>query len=220
MRILILEDEPDLAQPLVELLERERYEVAWASRLETGYQQLLAGGEFDLAVLDVMLPDGEDAGFEFASYLRSANFPGRILFLTARDAIEDRVRGLDLGGDDYLVKPFSLREFLARVRALLRRDAQTRQSVLQRGPLLVELTARRISWAGNEVNVTDREFGLVELFALYPDRVFSATELRHRFFPLAESGDQVVRVYVWQLRNKIAKDLVLTVPGGYRLGVA
>ena len=217
MRILLLEDEPDLAVPLIELLRRERYEVAWSSTLDSAYENLKAT-EFDLAVLDVMLPDGEDAGFEFARELRAVGFPGQILFLTARDAVADRVRGLDSGGDDYLVKPFSLQEFLARVRALLRRTAQTRRASLERGPLRVEFDARRVLWNGSEVKLSEREFAIVELFALYPDRVFSVTELLQRFFPASASGQQVVRVYIWQLRNKVGPDLVATVSGGYRLG--
>jgi DNA-binding response OmpR family regulator len=117
MQILIVEDEQDLAGPLTVLLRREGYEVVWADALEPA-QQAFAESEFDLVILDVMLPEGEDAGFQFTRHLREAGFGGRILFLTARDTVEDRVRGLDVGGDDYLVKPFSLRELLARVRAL------------------------------------------------------------------------------------------------------
>lgn len=218
MRILLLEDEHDLAQPLAALLRRERYEVRWADALEPAFAAL-AEGDFDLAVLDVMLPEGEDAGFRFAEALREANFEGRILFLTARDSVEDRIRGLDLGGDDYLLKPFSLREFLARVRALLRRDAETREAQLTRGPLSVDFGARRISWQGAEVELSEREFAIMELFAHYPERVFTVTELLERFFPEAESGHRVVRVYVRQLRQKLAADVIETVPGGYRLGV-
>jgi len=218
MRILLLEDERDLAEPLMELLRRERYEVAWADTLAGAYEAL-AEGEFDLAVLDVMLPEGEDAGFEFAEGLRAADFEGRILFLTARDSVQDRIRGLDLGGDDYLLKPFSLKEFLARVRALLRRPAQTKQAVFERGPLHVNFGARRVSWAGREVELSEREFAMLELFAHYPDRVFSVEELLSRFFPDADSGHRVVRVYVSQLRQKLHSELISTVPGGYRLGV-
>lgn len=218
MRILLVEDEKDLAEPLVALLRRERYEVVWASALEEAFTAL-GDGDFDLAVLDVMLPDGEDAGFRLAEALRTAEFEGRILFLTARDSVEDRIRGLDVGGDDYLLKPFSLREFLARVRALLRRPAQTKQAVFSRGDLCVHLGARRVSWRGEEVELTEREFAMLELFAHYPERVFSAEELFDRFFPNADSGTRVVRVYVRQLRQKLADEVLSTVPGGYRLGV-
>lgn len=217
MRILILEDERDLVIPLIELLRRDRYEVVWSATLEAAHEAF-ASSEFDLAVLDVMLPEGEDAGFGFARYLRDAGFRGRILFLTARDSVSDRVHGLDAGGDDYLLKPFSLKEFLARVRALLRRDADVKRAVLDRGLLRVEFAARRLLWEGREVKLSEREFAMAELFAHYPDRVFPVPELLERFFPAAESGPQVVRVYIWQLRSKVAEEFIRTVPGGYRLG--
>lgn len=217
MRILLVEDEHDLAGPLVELLRRERYEVVWADALEPAFEAL-AESTFDLAVLDVML-QGDDDGFRLAAALREADFEGRILFLTARDSVEDRIRGLDLGGDDYLLKPFSLREFLARVRALLRRDAETRQAHLTRGPLSVSFGARRVSWEGAVVELSEREFAILELFAHYPERIFTAAELFERFFPEAESGHSVVRVYVRQLRQKLDAGVIETIPGGYRLGV-
>src|SRR5690606_23884845 len=135
MRILLLEDQADIADPLVDALRRARYEVVAAQSLDQAYEAL-ASTTFDLAILDVMLPagngaggngaGGEDAGFDFATDLREVGFTGQILFVSARDAEPDRVRGLDLGGDDYLVKPFGLAEFMARVRALLRRTAQTK----------------------------------------------------------------------------------------------
>lgn len=219
MRILLLEDQADIAQPLVEALRGGRYEVVWADAVEAAYHAL-ASTTFDLAVLDVMLPTGEDEGFDFARDLREVGFEGQILFISARDAESDRVHGLDLGGDDYLVKPFGLQEFMARVRALLRRTAQTRVTVLDRSPLQVDLSARRVVWAGENVDVSDREFAILELFALYPERVFTVDELLERFFPDASSGASVVRVYVSQLRHKVADDLIRTVAGGYRLGPA
>jgi DNA-binding response OmpR family regulator len=123
MRILLVEDEADLARPLLELLRRERHEVVWVD----AYAPALAAlrRPFDLVVLDVMLPDADDAGFRLAEALRRRGFGGGILFLTALDAAADRLRALELGGD-YLLKPFSLREFLARVRALARRHAPPR----------------------------------------------------------------------------------------------
>lgn len=222
MRILLLEDQPDIAQPLVETLRLARYEVAWARTLAEAFDAF-AATRFDLAVLDVMLPGGvdgggEDAGFELARDLRDVGYAGQILFISARDTEDDTVRGLDLGGDDYLVKPFGLQEFMARVRALLRRTAQTKRAVLDRSPLRVDLEARRVAWDGEPIEVSEREFAILELFALYPERVFSVDELLERFFPDAASGAGVVRVYVSQLRHKIADGIIRTVAGGYRLG--
>ncbi len=217
MRILVLEDNRDIGRALADALKHERYEVEWASSVAAA-SRAVAEQTFDLAVLDVMIGTAEDAGFELAAQLRDAGFEGHILFVSARDAELDRVRGLDIGGDDYLVKPFGLAEFLARIRALLRRQAQTRRTVLERAPLRVDLANRLVTWDGSEVQLSAREFEMLELFALYPDRVFTAEELQARLFPEAGSGPRVVRVYVSQLRQKIAGSVITTVSGGYRLG--
>lgn len=218
MKILLLEDHVDIGHALAEALSHERYQVEWVTSAAAA-ARAAAEQRFDLAVLDVMIGPREDAGFELAAQLRDAGFEGQLLFVSARDAEADRVRGLDLGGDDYLVKPFGLAEFLARVRALLRRGAQTRRSVLERPPLYVDLTNRRVTWQDVEVRLSAREFEMLELFAHYPERVFTAEELQERLFPEAGSGPRVVRVYVSQLRQKLSGDVIRTVAGGYRLGL-
>jgi len=217
MRVLLLEDQADIAEPLVDSLRHDRYEVSWVTSRDDALQAF-STSTFDLAVIDVMLPSGDDAGFDLAHELREVGFGGQILFISARDTEADTVRGLDLGGDDYLIKPFGLQEFMARVRALLRRSAQTKRSVLERSPLRVDLESRRVAWDGEQIEVSEREFAILELFALYPERVFSVDELLERFFPDASSGAGVVRVYVSQLRHKIANGIIRTVSGGYRLG--
>lgn len=218
MRVLLVEDEEGLRRPLAALLARQGYQVHEAGSLAEAWDRMV-NAEPDLVVLDVMLPEGEDAGFRFAEELRATGFEGPILFITARDAVEDRVQGLDLGGDDYLTKPFSLEEFAARVRALLRRTGEVRQSRVERGPLVVDLASRRVVWAGREVLLTAREFALLELFLLHPERIFTPEELLDRLFPEADSGLRIVRVYVHRLRRKLGPEVVVTVPGGYRLGV-
>lgn len=217
MRILLLEDQADIAGALVDVLRAARYQVTLARTLDEAYEAM-AASSYDLAIIDVMLPNNDDAGFDFAADLRAVGYTGQIMFTSARDAEFDTVRGLDLGGDDYLVKPFGLAEFMARVRALLRRTAHTKRTVLERPPLAVDLSTRRVSWSGEEVDLSDREFAMLELFALYPERIFTVEELLERFFPDASSGASVVRVYVSQLRHKMAEDLIRTVAGGYRLG--
>lgn len=219
MRILLVEDEEDLARALVAVLERERYQVAWARDRDEAAERL-ADGDPDLLVLDVMFPGDEDGGFHLAEGLRGAGVRTPILFLTARDTVDDRVEGLDLGGDDYLTKPFEVAELLARVRALLRREGQTKRPVLQRGALSLDFTGRRVCWRGREVHLSDREFALLEVLALHPERAFAVDELVDRLFPQAESGAYAVRTYVFRLRERLAPDVIRTIPGGYRLGLS
>ena len=217
MRILYLEDEHDIATGVVELLRTDRYEVVWVDRLDAAYDAL-AAAPFDLALLDVMIGSDDAAGFTFAANLRAAGFAGHVLFVSARDAVSDRVRGLDLGGDDYLVKPFSGDELRARVRALLRRIAPLKQTVLERGRLRIDLAQRTVSLDGQVVDLREREFAMLEFMAHEPDRPIPVEELLDRLFPNALSGPTVVRVYVSTLRKKLGDDVVETVPGGYRLG--
>ncbi len=219
MRVLLVEDEDGLRKPLAAMLRHQGYEVREAASLDEAWDAFVEA-EPDLVSLDIMLPEGEDAGFRFAEELRAAGYEGPILFVTARDAVDDRVRGLDLGGDDYLIKPFNLEEYAARVRALLRRGSPVKKSRFERGPLAVDLAARKVFWQGREVELTGREFALLELFVLNPDRIFTAEELLDRLFPGTESGLKIVRVYVHRLRHKLGPEVVATVPGGYRLGVA
>jgi DNA-binding response OmpR family regulator len=218
MNVLIVEDEAVLAQVLVKTLSHEGYRPLWADSVAAAWE-LLVDVEPNLIALDVMLPEGEDAGFAFARDLRAAGNTVPILFLSARDTIEDRVSGLDLGGDDYLVKPYSLDEFLARVRALLRREAQTKQAVFEKGGLKVDFRKRCVYWHGQEVSLSEREFALLELFTLNPERIYTSLELLERIFPDADSGTRVIRVYVYYLRQKLAPEAIVTASGGYRLGL-
>lgn len=218
MRILLVEDSTDLAGPLVALLRREHYEVEWADNTSQA-KKLVDELEPDLIALDVMLPEGEDAGFRLARQLRRGGFVGGILFLTARDAVEDRVLGLDLGGDDYLVKPFSLDEFLARIRAVLRRGSGVYQNVLRRGPLQIEFDSRKVYWNQRPIALSDKKFALLERLAMHPERVFGVDELLSKLFPNTESGHRILRVYVHRLREKLGENVIATQPGGYTLGV-
>lgn len=217
MRILLVEDNRDVARAIVAMLERERYEPLWAVTLEEAYR-FLSEAEPDLLILDVMLPESNDAGFELTKHMRTMGYQKPILFLTARDAVEDRIEGLNLGGDDYLTKPFDMGELIARIRALIRRDAQTRSNKFVRGPLSVDLGLRRVFLENSEIVLTEKEFSLLEIFVLQPDRVFRIEELVVRIFPNAQSGRYTVRMYIMRLREKLSAGAFLTVPGGYRLG--
>ena len=203
--MLLLEDEPRLGQAVARALAAQGYGVRWARSLGEAREAFLEL-EPDLMVLDVRLPEDEDGGFRFAKEAREAGYKGPILFLTARDALEDRVQGLDLGGDDYLVKPFHLEELLARVRALLRRASEVKASRVRLGPLEVDLAGRGVYLAGRRVDLS-----------LRPGRVVAPEELVVRVFGDPEKVG-AVKVYVHYLRQKLFPEVVRTVPGGYRLG--
>ncbi|WP_034336355.1 response regulator transcription factor [Deinococcus misasensis] len=219
MHILLVEDHKDVARPVIMMLEHDRHQVRWASTARAALD-LMAEAEPDLLILDIMLPDGENAGLQLAKQLREAGFERPILFLTARDAIEDRIEGLDLGGDDYLTKPFDVQELLARVRALLRRDGSNRSRVFLREPLKVDLKLRRVWWDGQEKQLSEKEFALLEVLVLDSEKVFFSEALADRLFPDAETPLQSLRMYVMRLRDKLGPQVIVTVSGGYRLGLS
>lgn len=217
MRILLVEDELDIAVPIKRALEAQSLEVRHATSLRQA-REILLDFEPDLMILDVGLPDSQNAGFTLASEARAAGFAGSILFMTARDAIADRVHGLDGGGDDYVVKPFDLLEFLARVRALLRRPTQARSSKLRYGTLELDFTAGTVRFEGKNVELSKREFDLLERLALSPDRVYSAEELLDLVWGNAASSVGVVKVFVHHLRQKLSAQVIVSSRHGYQLG--
>ena len=216
MHIVLMEDERDIADAVVDVLKNDRFDVAW---VRTPDEALEAFVQRDVAaaILDVMIGDDLDAGFELAESLRESGYDGAILFLSARDATDDRVRGLDLGADDYLAKPFSLAELAARVRALTRRAIGHRAPDVWVGDVRIDLTARSASRRGHPIDLSDKEFEVIEWLALHRERTVPAQELVDEIFPSASSGSAVVRVYVRQLRRKLGHDAIVTVRGGYRV---
>jgi two-component system, OmpR family, response regulator len=220
MRVLIVEDELKMAS----LLRRGLLEEGHAADLAPHSDDALrmAGAtEYDAIVLDVMLP-GID-GFEVCRQLRRQEIWSPVLILTARDAVEDRVAGLDSGADDYLTKPFSFAELLARLRALVRRGAVERPAILETGSLRLD-PARRVAWRGEaEIALSSREFALLETFMRRPGHVLSRFQLLEHVWDYSyEHRSNVVDVYVRYLREKIDRPFGLnaieTVRGaGYRL---
>jgi two-component system, OmpR family, response regulator len=220
VRVLVVEDEVKMAALLQRGLREEGYAVDVASE---GSEALWLATEngYDAIVLDVMLPDLD--GFEVCRKLREAGRWSPVLMLTARDGVPDRVAGLDAGADDYLTKPFSFAELLARLRALVRRGAPERPAVLRVGDLVLDPATRRVARDGSPVELTAREFALLEFFMRHPGEVLSRTRLIEHVWDFAFEGDSnVVDVYVRYLREKIdrpfARDSIETVRGaGYRL---
>lgn len=218
MRILFAEDDPRLGALVIRVLREEGHVVEWARDGDTADAHLEGGG-FDLAILDVMMP-GRD-GFQVAAGRRERGDATPILLLTARGTVDDRVRGLDAGADDYLVKPFAMPELLARVRALGRRPSVTPSEMLRTGTLALDTRARRASVAGRPVELTAREYALLELFLRNPGVVLSRTQILDRVWSYDYDGaSNIVETYVRYLRRKLgpAGAMIRTVRGmGYRL---
>jgi two-component system OmpR family response regulator len=217
MRILVVEDVVKLANVLRRGLTEEGYAVDVANNGQDGVW-LATENPYDAIVLDVMLPDTD--GFEVCRTLRESGRWAPVLMLTAKDAVTDRVRGLDAGADDYLTKPFSFDELLARIRALLRRGPTERPTVLRAGDLEMDPAKRRVSRGDVEIELTPREFSLLECFMRAPGEVLSRTKLIEHVWDFAYDGDSnVVDVYVRYLRQKLGRSTIETVRGaGYRLG--
>jgi two-component system, OmpR family, response regulator len=220
MRILVVEDEEKMAGLIRRGLREEGMAVDVAGRGEDALW--MAGStEFDAIILDLMLP-GID-GFETCRRLRDDGVWAPILMLTARDAVEDRVAGLDHGADDYLLKPFSFAELLARLRALVRRGRGERPAVLEVGDLRLDPATHRVSRDGTEISLSAKEFALLEVFMRHPGEAISRFQLlEHAWNYDYENRSNVVDVYVRYLREKIDRPFgtksIETVRGvGYRL---
>ncbi len=218
MRLLLVEDEINIARPIQLALRASGHEVQYAPDLETA-RNLLAAAEPDLMLLDVRLPESENGGFILAKEARAAGYKGLILFLTARDTLQDRVQGLDDGADDYVIKPFDLPELMARVRALLRRVSDTKTNRIRAGLLELDWAQRIVFWQNRVVDLSSREFALLERFVRTPQRIFTAEELTDAIWGQEANSLGVVKVYVHYLRSKLDSSVIKTVSGGYRFGL-
>ncbi|GHF61757.1 DNA-binding response regulator [Deinococcus metalli] len=203
--------------PLRRALESQGHEVRHAGTLEAGRASFV-DTEPDLALLDVRLPDDASGGFTLAREVRAAGYRGPLLFLTARDTSGDRVEGLDLGGDDYLVKPFDLPELLARVRALLRRASDLRSDRVTVGALELDFSRQTVCWAGQPVSLSGREYALLERLARSPGRLYPSTELFDLVWDGQASDPGAVKVCVHHLRSKLGPEVIRTDARGYCLG--
>jgi two-component system, OmpR family, response regulator len=220
VRLLVVEDEVKMAGLLKRGLEEEGYAVDVSG---TGHDALWLASEntYDAVVLDVMLPDID--GFDVCRSLRAAGLWSPVLMLTARDGVPDRVSGLDAGADDYLTKPFSFAELLARLRALARRGVVERPTVLEVGSLRLDPAARRAWRNGEEVSLSAKEFRLLEVFMRHPGEVLSRYQLLEQAWDYDyENRSNIVDVYVRYLRDKVdrpfgASQLQPVRGAGYRL---
>ncbi len=213
MRILIVEDEPDLLRSLAQALREEDYAVDTANDGEDGLFKA-EGYDYDAIVLDVMLPKLD--GWEILKRLRK-NKKTPVLMLTARDQSRDRVKGLDTGADDYVVKPFDLSELFARLRALIRRSANRTTNVIEIGEVSIDTAARNVTRSGVAVELTAREYTLLEFLALHRGEVVTRTQLYEHLFDENESSlSNLLDVHVSNLRKKLGAEFITTRRGhGY-----
>ena len=202
MHILVVEDERKVASFIKQGLEEEGHSVDVAGDGVSALTHVLDGPPADLVVLDVMLPQRD--GLSVLTAMRERGLDTPVLVLTARDSVPDRVTGLDLGADDYLTKPFAFEEFLARVRALLRRGASPRAAVLRVGDLSLDLSTRTASRGGRKITLTTREYALLEYFLRNTGRVLPRSVIAEHVWGLEfDAESNVIDVYVGYLRRKI-----------------
>jgi two-component system OmpR family response regulator len=213
MRILIVEDEPDLLRSLAQAFREEGYAVDSADNGEDGLFNAQSY-EYDAIILDVMLPKLD--GWEILKRLRKTK-KTPVLMLTARDQSRDRVKGLDTGADDYVVKPFDLPELFARLRALIRRSANQTTNIIEIGDVKIDTAARNVFHADKPVELTAREYSLVEFLALHRGEVVTRTQLYEHLFDENESSlSNLLDVHVSNVRKKLGAEFITTRRGhGY-----
>jgi len=203
MRILVVEDYPPVRKSVVKALREEGFSVDEAA---DGALALVmaSGGRYDVLILDLMLP--ELGGLEVLERLRRAGETCHVILLTAKDTVPDRVAGLDLGADDYLVKPFAMEELVARVRALLRREYKKKEPIVRVGHVEVNTADHSVRADGEAVELTAKEYALLEYLALREGEVVTRTEIwQHIYDERASATSNVVDVYVGSLRKKLAR---------------
>jgi two-component system, OmpR family, response regulator len=216
MRILLVEDDPMIGKTLHAALQQDNYTVDWVKDGQAAKLTLdTADGAYALVLLDLGLP--RKSGLEVLKEIRRAGNKVRVLVLTARDAVADRVAGLDAGADDYLVKPFSLDELAARMRALLRRDVAREDNILRHGELALDPDAHSVKRNDVEIALSAREFALLAALLERPGIALSKTQLEERLYGWGEEVESnAVEVHVHNLRKKLGVDAIRTIRGvGY-----
>jgi DNA-binding response OmpR family regulator len=218
MKILLLEDDAPLGSSLLRVLSEQGHATVWLRNVAAARQQL-ATDEFDLLLLDIVLPDG--SGLALMAELRARQFNAPIMMLTARDAVSDRVAGLDGGADDYLAKPFAMQELLSRVRALQRRrhgQLSAVSAVWQLGSLSIDTARRRVSVHSAEVPLSTREYDILVALATEPGKVLTRRDIDRASQLVETSESNTLQVHIHNLRKKLGAQRIGTVRGvGYVL---
>lgn len=217
MRILIIEDEPDLRRVVGRVLAEEGYTVDSAANGEDGLAMAKIY-DYDAIVLDLMLP--RVSGWDLLRELRRRKATP-VLIVTARDAVQDRVQGLDLGADDYLIKPFELKELQARLRALIRRANGKTKALIELGDVVIDTAAKTVAKQGSPVTLTAREYDLVEYLAVHRRQLVSRATIYDRIFDDNDDPlSNLIEVYISNLRKKLGKEFIVTRRGqGYMIDV-
>lgn len=204
MKILIVEDQRRLGQFLKKGLSEQAYTATWVQTCAAA-RDALCETHYDTIILDLGLPDGD--GLELLREWRRGGFNEPVLILSARDSVQDRIKGLDLGADDYLAKPFSLEELLARVRSLLRRQSSAKDTVLEHRGLRMDLLGRTVTLNSAPIDLTSREFALLEVFLHNPGRILPRTLISEKIWESHYDVDtNLLDVYMSKLRSKIELD--------------
>ena len=221
MRILLVEDDAMIGKALQQALQQDGYAVDWVTDGQAGRLALdTAADAYSLVLLDLGLP--RKSGIELLKEIRRAGNKVRVLIVTARDAVEDRVTGLDAGADDYLTKPFSLAELQARMRALLRRDVTREDNVLRHRTLALDTAARTVTLGGKAIELSAREFALLAALLERPGAALSKAQLEERIYRWGEEVESnAVEVHIHNLRKKLGAEYIQNVRGvGYRVRAA
>lgn len=219
MRILLIEDDPHIGDGLYHGLTKHGFTVDWFKNGKHG-RDALAAAPYDAALLDLGLPDLD--GMAVLAHWREAGQHTPVLVLTARDALPDRIAGLNGGADDYLCKPFALAEVAARLGALIRRSQGRAASVLEYGRLKLDTAAKTAELGGQTLNLTQREYTLLEMLLAHPKQVYSRAQIEECLYGWdQEVESNAVEVHIYHLRKKISKDLIQNRRGiGYQIGSA
>ena len=219
MRILLVEDDPILAQAVLGYLHSKQFQVDVATDLATA-RALVAVTHYATVLLDLNLPDGD--GLDLLRQIPVRKDPPSIIVVTARDQVSDRIRGLDAGADDYLVKPYDPEELLARLRAVERRRSALATPVLVRGEVSIDLAREAVQVEQRNVVLTPKEWALLRVLASRPGQTFTRERLQEALYQWDSTSDSnTLEVFISRLRRKLSSDLIQTVRGtGYRLATA